>query len=232
MALVARAQQEEPPAAGKTVYIQYTDEEDLWHAAVLLAPAGTAAVTKQEKAAPKPGSLWWWILTPDGDIYPEELEKTAEMDYYIMAEGERLNRGRTMTGKQLRRRYEFGPHAPAGEPSLPTFARALAAVRRADPEAAAPAPQRRITGKSSPSTLVKAGAGGEGQGAGGGADDIDGEDVSAKLLPAAGPGKKWSIIASQPPGKKADEIVMVDRLLGVCEPFAVVVFEDGPVVFE
>ncbi len=44
-----------------------------WHERVLVEPGSETAMQKCTGESLYNGGMVWWVLTPDGDVYPEEL---------------------------------------------------------------------------------------------------------------------------------------------------------------
>ena len=60
--------------SGDLMYVLYEDEPHMWHQRVLLRPGSSKSMlaVTGERVVRSPSSIWW-VLTPDGDVYPEEL---------------------------------------------------------------------------------------------------------------------------------------------------------------
>jgi hypothetical protein len=67
----------DPWEVGRKVLVLY-DTEDVWHERILLLRTTEEVMKKVTKASQLgSGAFVYWVLTPDGDIYPEELERPA-----------------------------------------------------------------------------------------------------------------------------------------------------------
>ena len=60
--------------SGRRVIVQYHDEMDRWHERVVLCRGSEESLRQTTGARPQGGTdSIWWVLTPDGDVYPEDL---------------------------------------------------------------------------------------------------------------------------------------------------------------
>ena len=66
--------------AGRVVRLHYRDGE--WHERLLLRSTTGEIMEKQigERPAGKQASVWW-VVTPDGDVFPEEVAATDDLDF-------------------------------------------------------------------------------------------------------------------------------------------------------
>jgi hypothetical protein len=69
--------------AGRVVRLHYRDGE--WHERLLLRSTTVEVMEKQigERPAGRPPSVWW-VVTPDGDVFPEEVAATDDLDFYVL----------------------------------------------------------------------------------------------------------------------------------------------------
>eukprot|EP00972_Heterocapsa_arctica_P031525 4643609-Heterocapsa_arctica.AAC.1 len=63
--------------AGRKVLVQYADDRPYWHARILLHPAPLEIATRVLGSIDDDETEHWWVLTPDGDVYPEPLAEKA-----------------------------------------------------------------------------------------------------------------------------------------------------------
>ena len=65
------------------VRLHYRDGE--WHERLLLRSTTADVMEKQigERPAGRPPSVWW-VVTPDGDVFPEEVAATDDLDFYVL----------------------------------------------------------------------------------------------------------------------------------------------------
>ena len=178
--------------AGRKVLVQYADDLPLWHARVLLHPAPLEIAVKVLGSVDNNETEHWWVLTPDGDVYPEPLSVGAIEGLVTLPDSEVISpKLRDKHGKKLAQVYDFSEDKPAGRPSAITVCRALAA---------ATAPVTRATGKVDP--LGQTGP------------------MGAKLvLPPAAAGAKWGAVASSGAVKKMAEIPVLDEVEAIKMPF-------------
>jgi len=160
---------------------------------VLLHPAPLEIAMKVLGSVDKGETEHWWVLTPDGDVYPEPLSEGAIEGLIVLPDSEEISsKLRDKRGKRLAQVYDFSEDKPAGRPSAITVCRALAA---------ATAPLRRVSGKVDPLELA------------------DPATVSLRLPPAA-PGARWGVVASSGATKQMVEIPVLDEVHAVRRPFA------------
>jgi hypothetical protein len=69
--------------AGRVVRLHYRDGE--WHERLLLRSTTGEIMEKQigERPAGKQASVWW-VVTPDGDVFPEEVAATDDLDFFVL----------------------------------------------------------------------------------------------------------------------------------------------------
>ena len=172
--------------------VQYADDLPFWHARVLLHPAPLEIAVKVLGSVDNNETEHWWVLAPDGDVYPEPLSVGAIEGLVILPDSGVISpKLRDKHGEKLDQVYDFSEDKPAGRPSAITVCRALAA---------ATAPVKRATGKVDP--LGQAGP------------------TDAKLvLPPAAAGAKWGVVASSGAAKKMAEIPVLDEAQAIKMPF-------------
>ena len=56
--------------AGRQILILYEGERHMWHAMVWLLPSSPKALSVVMEEEAQPGDSVWWVLSPDGDVYP------------------------------------------------------------------------------------------------------------------------------------------------------------------
>lgn len=113
--------------AGRKVFVQYAEDLPLWHARILLARAPVKIVNRVLDTDYKTDAEFWWILTPDGDIYPEPLKDIEGL--FVLGDSEVIPaRARGSNGRRLAQIYDFDEERAAGRPSAVTVARAMAAA--------------------------------------------------------------------------------------------------------
>ena len=172
--------------------VQYADDLPFWHARVLLHPAPLEIAVKVLGSVANNETEHWWVLTPDGDVYPEPLSIGAIEGLVILPDSEVISaKLRDKHGRKLDQVYDFSEDKPAGRPSAITVCRALAA---------ATAPVTRATGKVDP------------LGRGAPAD-------AALVLPPAAAGAKWGVVAASGAAKKMEEVPVLDVVHAVETPF-------------
>lgn len=57
---------------GRKLLVFYKGE-NLWHEMILLAPGSAESLRTMMAERVRPGASVWWILSPDGDVYPMEI---------------------------------------------------------------------------------------------------------------------------------------------------------------
>eukprot|EP00972_Heterocapsa_arctica_P104566 15411231-Heterocapsa_arctica.AAC.1 len=56
--------------AGRKILIRNPNDEE-WHERILIRVGSPRSVLRVTGTAASPGVSHWWVLTPDGDVYPE-----------------------------------------------------------------------------------------------------------------------------------------------------------------
>lgn len=57
---------------GRQLLVLY-EGQSLWHEMILLAPGSVQSLRTMMAEQVRPGASVWWILSPDGDVYPTEI---------------------------------------------------------------------------------------------------------------------------------------------------------------
>ena len=143
MALVARrvsSKASETPLgleAGRLIYVEYEDEVGFFHARLILMKTSAGMMMKVTGESCRNPDAVFWVLTPDGDIYPEEIGVAPLTGVVSCSDDSRLDL-RTMRprGRRLRRAYEFVAGREAGTLSALTVARAIQAATTEEETAA------------------------------------------------------------------------------------------------
>ena len=65
--------------AGLKVALAYRDELE-WHQRLLIRRGTPATMLTETGVTAKDGERVWWVLTPDGDVYPEEIGLFDEVE--------------------------------------------------------------------------------------------------------------------------------------------------------
>ena len=96
---------------GKMVAVEYEGETGLFHHRLILRTASTAAVLNTTgRMCDSPNGLFW-ILTPDGDVYPELLQvPRATGLVWLNERNEPIPTTMMPAGCHLEQVYEFGAH--------------------------------------------------------------------------------------------------------------------------
>ena len=120
---------------GKTLQVHYNDGE--WHSRLLLretTPPVMKAFTGEDLMSPS--SCVWWVATPTGDVFPEELGHVrGQLEYrWILIDGTRRRReGRAVggfaAGFEADPSYDFA----AGTNMAEIYVQAMELVDRAEP---------------------------------------------------------------------------------------------------
>ena len=109
---------------GRKVFVRYLPR-DGWHARLLLHPATKQTVEEvceEELEATLEDKGGFWILTPDGDIYPEMIAVPPLLGIIPCDDQERpLPREATPAGSRLARPYDFEPGRGPGVPTPRIF---------------------------------------------------------------------------------------------------------------
>ena len=125
--------------AGRMVRVRYHDEPNLWMERMILCQSSPAMVLKVTEVVVPPGSSPWWILTPDGDVYPELLEASADIVDVIVGDDEgKMKKKAGQTGPSVNRVHKFQADREAGEPNLLLLMRARAEAERMERESRQP----------------------------------------------------------------------------------------------
>ena len=130
------------PARGQTrvlepglkVALAYRGEPE-WHQRLLLTQGSPAAMMKLTGVTASTGERVWWVLTPDGDVYPEEIAMTPDVEAVRIsrADGsfEALGDGRYV--------HAFTADRQAGPPGYKVVLSARAAAEASEREVGAAA---------------------------------------------------------------------------------------------
>ena len=96
---------------GKMVAVEYEGETGLFHHRLILETTSTAAMLNTAgKMRDSPNGLFW-ILTPDGDVYPDLLRvPPATGIIWLNERNEPIPTTMMPAGRHLEQVYEFGAH--------------------------------------------------------------------------------------------------------------------------
>eukprot|EP00959_Pyramimonas_sp_CCMP1952_P068319 1425905-Pyramimonas_sp.AAC.1 len=64
---------------GQKVLLLYGDEPNLWHEASILRKSSETCYRRIHGEDPPVNSWLWWILTVDGDVYPQDLSVPGDL---------------------------------------------------------------------------------------------------------------------------------------------------------
>ncbi|CAK0839103.1 unnamed protein product [Prorocentrum cordatum] len=112
---------------GQKVLLLYGDEPNLWHEASILRKSSETCYRRIHGEDPSVNSWLWWILTVDGDVYPQDLSVPGDLQALRL-----LDAGGEVTGTMYGRgpdvvsRYGFGAGRREGPLDVPLFLRAKA----------------------------------------------------------------------------------------------------------
>ena len=162
---------------GAQVAVEYEDEPGTFHARLVLRAARPGALTAVMELNALDETKVYWILTPDGDIYPEELSVPPLSAYCQCDEEGDLRRrgGMTPVGRRCRRFYAFG-EGSVEELTPLVVCRAMTAAERED---------NRYRDGGAPALLPIAVPGAGAAPARAAAPEEDAEEVDARVLAVA-----------------------------------------------
>ena len=119
----------------------------MWHAMVLLLPSSPKALSVVMEEEGPPGDSVWWVLSPDGDVYPMVIGCPPLRAYRLCDDdggyqGFRVRKAAGVAGtpdpQAPEAVHSFRADRAAGPPGLLVVARAIEASRRAQAEANPP----------------------------------------------------------------------------------------------
>ena len=141
MALVPRSEGRPKFEPGAIVAVEYDGEPGVFHARLILRAATPGALRAVMEMDAIEEAAVFWILTPDGDIYPEELNVPPLLGLCLCdEEGDMKARGAMHPrGRRCRRYYEFGDGSVEELTPL-VIGRAMAAAEKEDGPLPRPAP--------------------------------------------------------------------------------------------
>ena len=83
---------------GREAWIRYDEPGEPWHQRILVAPASPEALLAvMATEATAPLDRIWWVLTPDDDVYPEELSAPPLLSI-VFCDAERARIPRSQLG--------------------------------------------------------------------------------------------------------------------------------------
>ena len=114
--------------------LHYRDR--MWHTRLVIKKTTAQMMTAVIGEVPTSESVWW-VLTPGGDVYPEKIAVTADLDYFVM--------NGMLVPPRRRGRANFAMadavhDFPVSMNLALSFVEALEAVHRRDPEASGRVP--------------------------------------------------------------------------------------------
>ena len=132
---------------GRMVMVEYFDEPKLWMERILLREASPAVMLAVTGAAVENGGPLWWVLTPDGLVYPEELAVGPLRGLIALdEEGQPILASAAPPTARPRKIHGFGRGGSLTLASPLLFSRAQ---KEADAAALAWGSRRRLRGKQS-----------------------------------------------------------------------------------
>ena len=92
---------------GRTVYVEYQGDKGVAHGRLLLRTATEKSLeaTTGETCSGIARKNIWWILTPDGDIYPEPIHNSFMATVAVASDSGTMPKTR---GKKWDQVYKFG----------------------------------------------------------------------------------------------------------------------------
>ena len=65
--------------SGREIRVRYAEDPPMWHGRILVQ-AATPEMMMSITGVPHEGGPIWWVITPDRDVYPEELQINSSID--------------------------------------------------------------------------------------------------------------------------------------------------------
>ena len=120
---------------GRKVLVRYYDEPKLWMERLVLHPSRPEKVLEVTGVTVPSDSSPWWILTPDGDVYPELLEVSADIADVVIGNDEgAMVKKAGQIGPRLTVVHKFQKDREAGEPNMLLVMKARAEAERCENE--------------------------------------------------------------------------------------------------